>query len=98
MVDTSGWILSVGLGSFLADDSCGCSFDGLDEFVAVPDLEDLCQDVDVDASAFAVFADGDLLPGHGDDAIDEDLPGDPFVGVAGVVKGHEVGVEVWCWP
>ena len=93
-----GWFWSVGLGFLLSYYACGCSFDGLDQFVAVPDFEDLGEDVDVDTAAFAVAADGDLLPGHGDDAVDGDLTGDPLVGVAGVVEGDEMRIELGRGP
>ena len=76
------------LGVLLADLPSGGALDGLEEFGAVPDLQDAVRDVDVDAVAGAVHADADLLPGNGDDAVGGDEPGDPLI--AGPVLGKGV--------
>src|SRR6266536_5597328 len=53
--------------------------DGLDELIAVPDLQGGPLEVDVDPATRAVSPATDLVPGHRDDPVGGDPAGDPPV-------------------
>jgi hypothetical protein len=55
------------------------SKDGLEEFLAVPDLHGRTVQADIHPAPGPVLAAADLLPGHGDHAVGGDPPGDPVV-------------------
>lgn len=60
-----GWRLRLGRGdrgSLLTDLPAAGTFNGLEQLVAVPDLQDLLADVDVDLVPGSCFTQTDLLP------------------------------------
>ena len=69
---------SARFGSVLLADLLGAgSEDGFEEFLAVPNLQGLAVNVDVNLVSGPMFAAADLLPGHTDDPVGGDPAGDP---------------------